>query len=257
MTQGWRGEREREIAGKGWRGAARKGGGRSREWKTSDEKNRARKEKQRSGSKRPEEVAEETEGTRYNGSFTTERFNCPCFVVGGHSTSSTPECSLCAPRHRSYFLSFSPSGRLAPAEQRHETRNRFIIKRGPARFCGLGYRDREGGRETEGGGSGGGCSEGRTRRGTEKRIQMVGMNSLWGRIADNAPLYLVAGANSYRFVIDSYNEHGICPSCIAPCSLDIRAPQVRQMAAVSGGERITGSNHFVTDRVSPLADSTT
>lgn len=31
---------------------------------------------------------------RYNGSFTTERFNCPCFVVGGHSTSSTPS-TLC------------------------------------------------------------------------------------------------------------------------------------------------------------------
>lgn len=38
---------------------------------------------------------------------------------------------------------------------------------------------------------------------------MVEMNPLCGRIADNALLYLVTGPNSYRFVIDSYNEYEI------------------------------------------------
>lgn len=65
------------------------------EWKTSDEKNRARKEKRRS-SKRSVEWRRGLVG-RYNGSFTTERFNCSCFVVGGHSTSSTQRVlSVCA-----------------------------------------------------------------------------------------------------------------------------------------------------------------
>lgn len=41
---------------------------------------------------------------------------------------------------------------------------------------------------------------------------MVGMNPLCGRIADNALLYLVTGLNSYRFVIDSYNEYAIYSS---------------------------------------------
>lgn len=103
-----------------------------------------------------------------------------------------------------------------------------------------------------------------TKQGTEERIQMVGMNPLWGRIADNAPLYLVAEANSYRFVIDSCNECRICSSCI-PLSLSFsltlslfhalllflslfdKQPYATGLANGGlSGERITSSNHFVT-----------
>lgn len=74
---------------------------------------------------------------------------------------------------------------------------------------------------------GGQNTESRREQGTEKRIQMVGMNPLCGRMADNAPLYLVVGANSYRFVIDSYNECGICPFLPRSLVLSFRSRPVQ------------------------------
>lgn len=193
---------------------------------------------------------------RYNGSFTTERFNCPCFVVGGHSTSSTRSI-LCVPRLNSYFLSlcacippshpvqrsltryhslfltfFSPFLALPPPfPGNNGTKRETVSLSSTVGLAFVAYtvdyretreseRERSDGREERRGTScgrqaevakGGQNTESRREQGTEKRIQMVGMNPLCGRMADNAPLYLVVGANSYRFVIDSYNECGICP----------------------------------------------
>lgn len=127
----------------------------SREWKTSDEKNRARKEKRRS-SKRSVERRRGWWGVitgvlRQNGLIVRASWSAAILrrVLG--------EYSLCVPRLNSYFLSLrvfplpyscnilsrllfrslfhSPAP--VPREQRHETRNRFIIKHGRARFCGV------------------------------------------------------------------------------------------------------------------------
>ena len=230
---------------------------------------------------------EEGEGVgRYNGSFTTERFNCPCFVVGGHSTSST-RSTLCVPRLNSYFLSLSLSLSLPRAHSpsvvlcssslppgatfcrsfyppsrslprfslpfslsrprsqgttarnakpfHYQARSGSLLWRRLQREQRVRKRESERERGKKSGVAGGG-GEGRTKhreskgtRDREKRIQMVGMNPLCGRMADNAPLYLVAGANSYRFVIDSYNGRGICHSYLTlalppPLSLFLISP---------------------------------
>lgn len=140
----------------------------SREWKTSDEKNRARKEKRRSSKRLVEggggwcRVGGVITGVlRQNGLIVRASWSAAilrrvlgvfCVCQGSIRTFSLSLCLYSSlPPGATFshsvslslshlFLSLSRSPAPVPREQRHETRNRFIIKHGRARFCGVDCR---------------------------------------------------------------------------------------------------------------------